>query len=215
MYKGSLEENGFVVYDDILEKDDFIRINNYLKKVFNDKSKWSTLIKYSNDIYRRNYIESSDIKKISKNIIEDKSKFNYIYHKLDDSKYIIEIIQELVLKKWAEFFDIEDFKEFNFSITSFTNGCFLDWHNDSNDDKTFDKDYKYTILLYFGENKVHNINEKLQFSYKGIESLIDPIPNRSVLFIPNKESMHRVSSLQSSISNNECFDRIAFSGWLI
>lgn len=213
-----IEENGFYYEDDFLDKNIFDKLNEKIIKSFMMEKNWKTRIKKNSNIYSCPMLKQDKILELSREIkhYTNSNSFNYLYNSLhqdDDNNDLINGIVEIIIKEWeSKGFIFNNINDKNFSLTCFNSGTFLDWHTDYSNDLL--KSYKYTLLLYFGIDREFSSSEFLNFKYRNKINLIEPKPNRALIFIPNIESLHGVFPNTSEI-NLHSYDRLALSGWLI
>lgn len=213
-----LKMNGYYYEDNFLDNELFKRLNNEVIKSFKSKKNWKTKIKINDEVYSLPILDHDDFIEVSTKLkkFTKENSFNYIYNSLhqdEDTEKLITKIFEVVIKNWKKKSDIfKDEFEKNFSLTCYTSGSFLDWHTDYSRDPT--KNYKITILLYFGDDREYKESECLSFKYNNKTEYIEPKPNRAIIFIPNSESIHGIFPNNPNLNFNS-YSRYAFSGWLI
>lgn len=210
---------GFICRDNFLPNDLFRQLNNEVIQSWNEGTGWRTRIKGSTEAKVLLLQPSSNVKKL-RSLFNVKNKFrssdfSYLYHSLhqdNDETGLVSKIRDVVIKGWmTEITElIENWGQTNFSLTAYTQFCFLDMHTDY---VPSPPRYKLTLLLYFGNKGMASEQADLVFDYRGQKTKISAIPNRSVLFIPSPDTNHGIP--RGTVVDTVQFCRLALSGWLL
>ena len=211
-----IAKDGYLLREGLLDSQLFSELNHRVLCSWRDSNDWITRVKHGQETKIMRHQNEKATMRIrglfNDHKIDSNANFQYLNHSLHqdrDQTGLINQICEAVRDAWAPELEllVGPTKKTNFSLTSFTTGCFLNEHNDFGGGGL---GYKVTLLLYFGEmgGRVGDCN--LFFDYQGKKTEIEAIPNRGILFIPTTETAHWVpESTQRSVL------RLAFSGWLM
>lgn len=206
-----LKEKGVLVRDDLLPSETFDIHRSAVQNSWSSGTGWNTRIKAGSEAKTFPRQSQDAVDKLRELVRghEDKT-FQYLYHSMheeNDTRSAIKPILHDVRRAWADVIDqiAPKTRATNFSLSSFTPGCFLDEHTDHTDNEN---PYLVTILLYFGG--AAEGQGGLIFDFDGHRQTISPNANRSILFVPTPETAHWIETVP-----NGAAPRLALSGWLL
>ncbi len=209
-----LKDNGYIIVDDFFGPSLFKVLNKLVLQTWSSQKDWCTKVRHKGKSFETSMLDIHQREKVATKINQssfDHSRFSYIYHTATPAcSDLVDSISNKAIEQWLPTLGIpwKSYKT-QFSLTAFNRHCFIDNHNDYTSGTTMPP-YLVTIIVYFGEDTEMSHESPLVFNYKGNEKHIEPKPNRSVMFIPTKDTIHRVEPNLSSTDRA----RLALSGWL-
>lgn len=211
----ALQRDGFAVQDALLPKSVFDELDRRVAESWRSGIGWSTRVKGAGPSHLLPLQSGTRLRKVAALIdcvmAGSADSFTYLYHQLHnerDESGLLDRIEEVTCSAWRDVIGhlVGPFDRTNFSLTAFTPGCRLERHTDYGGKHA----YRLTILLYFsskGESEV-----PLMFGDSKTPISIQPVPNRSVIFVPSTATTHWIEPVPFEENYPV---RLAFSGWLL
>lgn len=215
-----LQENGFLVRDNFLPQPQFEWLQARVLATWQRKEHWRTKVKGPGAPVTLPFQESTPLSAIASLLDAETAArphgFTYLYHVAQEEQAASGLTAEIyphIVEGWTDMLQALEiaYRATQFALTAFGPHCYLDPHTDFSPNDA--EPYQVALILYF-QAAGQEQDGSLQFDYMGKRARIAPLANRSVFFIPNRQTDHCVPQSTHAGAGRDA-PRLAVSGWLI
>lgn len=214
-----LQEAGFLVRDNFLPQPLFDSLRTPVLAAWQRKEHWRTRVKGPGAPVTLPFQQGTGLAAIASLLDAERAArphaFTYLYHVREEeaASGLTAQIHPHIVAGWADMLQALEIshRATQFALTAFGPHCYLDPHTDFSPNHA--EPYQIALILYFQAAAMEQ-DASLQFDYMGKRARIAPLANRSVFFIPNRQTDHCVPQSPQAAAGPD-MPRLAVSGWLI